>query len=56
MAGKIKNIIGDIAVLYGGSVTSGNINNFSKMPNISGALIGKASLNPTEFLQIIKNA
>jgi len=56
MAGEIKNIIGDIAVVYGGSVTSGNINNFSKMSNISGALIGKASLNPTEFLQIIKNA
>jgi triosephosphate isomerase len=56
MADKIKNIIEDIAVVYGGSVTSGNINNYSKMPNISGALVGKASLNPTEFLQIIKNA
>jgi len=55
-AEKIKNIIGDIDVLYGGSITSDNINNFSKMPNINGALIGKASLNPVEFLQIIKNA
>jgi triosephosphate isomerase (TIM) len=56
MAEKIKNIIGDTTVVYGGSVTSDNINNFSKMSNIGGALVGKASLDPAEFLQIIKNA
>jgi len=54
--GSIKSIMGNVVVLYGGSVTSSNINQFSKMPNIDGVLIGKASLNPVEFLQIIKNA
>lgn len=43
-------------VLYGGSVTSENVNSFTKMPNIDGALVGGASLNPLEFLRIIKNA
>jgi triosephosphate isomerase (TIM) len=55
-AGNIKNILGDVPILYGGSVTSGNICDFLKMPNIGGALVGKASLDPAEFLQIIKNA
>jgi len=56
MVKNIKNILGDKVILYGGSVTSSNINQFSKMPNIDGALVGKASLNSVEFLQIIKNA
>lgn len=56
MARNVKNILGEIPVLYGGSVTSNNVGNFTKMPNIDGALIGKASLDPSEFLQIIKNA
>lgn len=43
-------------VLYGGSVMSSNINTFTTMPNISGALVGGASLDPLEFLAIIKNA
>ena len=56
MAKNIKDILGQIPVLYGGSVTSNNISEFSKMPNIDGALIGKASLVAPEFLEIIKNA
>lgn len=56
MVKNIKDILDDKVVIYGGSVTSSNINQFSKMPNIDGALVGKASLNPVEFLQIIKNA
>lgn len=43
-------------VLYGGSVTAANVNSFTKMPNIDGVLVGKASLDPLEFLQIIRNA
>jgi len=56
MAKSIKNIVGEIPILYGGSVTSANINEFSKMPNIDGALIGKASLDAKEFYAIIQNA
>lgn len=44
---------GDLEVLYGGSVTSVNIKDFINMPNISGSLIGKASLDAEEFIQII---
>lgn len=42
-------------ILYGGSVTSQNVNSFTKMQNISGVLVGGASLDAKEFIQIIKN-
>lgn len=41
-------------VLYGGSVTSENVSSFTKMDNISGVLVGGASLDPEEFSSIIK--
>lgn len=43
-----------LEVLYGGSVTSQNAKSFIMQPNISGFLIGKASLDPEEFLKIMK--
>ncbi len=43
-------------VIYGGSVTSENVNSFTKEDGIDGVLIGGASLNPQEFIKIIKNA
>lgn len=43
-------------VLYGGSVAGTNVGNFTKMSNIDGVLIGKASLDAQEFYKIIKNA
>lgn len=43
-------------VLYGGSVTGENVQNFINMPNISGVLVGGASLNAASFSSIIKNA
>lgn len=43
-------------VLYGGSVTAANVSGFTQMPNIDGILVGGASLDPLEFLQISKNA
>lgn len=56
MAKNIKEILGVEVVLYGGSVSSDNIDSFTKMSNIDGALIGKASLDVQEFNTIIKNA
>lgn len=47
---------GNYQVLYGGSVTSQNVNNFTSMPNINGVLVGGASLNAKEFIKIIENA
>ena len=42
----------ELEVLYGGSVTSQNLKSFTKMPNLSGALVGKASLEVEEFVKI----
>lgn len=43
-------------VLYGGSVTSGNVSKFTQMPSIDGVLVGGASLDAQEFYKIIQNA
>lgn len=43
-------------ILYGGSVTSENVNSFTSMENLTGVLVGGASLDPQEFIKIIKNA
>lgn len=43
-------------VLYGGSVTSENVNSFTEQEYISGVLVGGASLDAKEFSSIIKNA
>jgi len=56
MARSIKKELAEVPVLYGGSVTSGNVKNFTSMPYIDGVLVGGASLDPHEFLKIIKNA
>lgn len=41
-------------ILYGGSVNSGNIAGFMKKPNVDGALVGGASLDPEEFAAIVQ--
>jgi len=54
---KIKNTIKDtLRILYGGSINSTNVSSFFSLPEIDGGLIGQASLDPLEFLRIIKNA
>lgn len=40
-------------ILYGGSVKSANIANFSLVPGLSGVVVGSASLDPDEFIKII---
>jgi triosephosphate isomerase (TIM) len=40
--------------LYGGSVNIENVRDFLFMPEISGVLVGGASVNKEEFLEIIK--
>ncbi|MBI2945556.1 MAG: triose-phosphate isomerase [Candidatus Wallbacteria bacterium] len=45
-----------VPVLYGGSVKPENIAEYMLQPDIDGALIGGASLQPSSFLSIIKNA
>lgn len=42
-------------VLYGGSVTPENVNEFTSKDSIDGVLVGKASLDPVSFSQIVRN-
>jgi triosephosphate isomerase len=44
----------EVRILYGGSVTADNIAEFINQPEIDGALVGGASLKPSEFLGIVK--
>lgn len=48
---KIYNV--DIPVVYGGSITSSNIEKFNKIECVDGFLVGEASTNIDEFLKII---
>ncbi len=43
-----------IRILYGGSVKPSNIAKLMEMPDIDGALVGGASLNPNTFSEILK--
>ena len=54
--GKIgSDEIGENArILYGGSVKSANIVDIMKQPDVDGALVGGASLDPEEFARICK--
>jgi triosephosphate isomerase len=54
---QLKDILGEklslnIRILYGGSVKSSNIKELMDMPEIDGALVGGASLDPEEFAKI----
>ncbi len=55
VAGKLKQKNGeDLEVIYGGSVDSSNVQSFVKKENISGVLVGNASLDAEEFIKITK--
>lgn len=43
---------GELEVIYGGSVNSQNVKGFIDQSNISGVLVGNASLDPEEFIKI----
>ncbi|WP_029513634.1 triose-phosphate isomerase [Mycoplasmopsis primatum] len=43
----------NVPVLYGGSITDKNINDFTNLPNLNGFLVGSASLNVDTFLKLI---
>ena len=45
-----------VRVLYGGSVTGANAEEFFAEPEIDGALVGGASLKVTDFTQIVQAA
>ena len=43
-----------VRIQYGGSVKAGNIAELMAQPDIDGALVGGASLDPDEFARIIQ--
>ncbi|MHB1545364.1 MAG: triose-phosphate isomerase [bacterium] len=48
--------IGELRVIYGGSVTEANIKELMSKPHIDGVLVGGASLDPQSFYNIFKLA
>jgi triosephosphate isomerase len=54
-AERVSSEVGDtVRVLYGGSVTPGNIREFMAHPEIDGALVGGASLDPESLALIAR--
>lgn len=58
ISNEAKKIIADVKItmIYGGSVDANNIKGFLVKPNISGALVGGASLKKDEFVKILEIA
>jgi triosephosphate isomerase len=63
VCGSIRQVIADLSgadaaaavrIQYGGSVKSSNIAELMRCPDIDGALVGGASLDPDEFARIVK--
>jgi len=44
----------DVQMIYGGSVNAFNARNLLATPNIDGVFIGRASLNPVDFYNVLK--
>ena len=57
VSGSVAGVTGaGVPILYGGSVTSANIDEFFAEPEIDGALVGGASLKPDEIAGIVARA
>ena len=60
--GSIRRALGDhcrngaqgVRIVYGGSVTPTNAAAFLSQQNIDGVIVGKASLDPDSFIQIVR--
>jgi triosephosphate isomerase (TIM) len=47
------DLAGDVRILYGGSVKPSNVKELMAMPDVDGALVGGASLDPETFSQLV---
>lgn len=56
LAKENENIAANVQILYGGSVKPGNAADIFAKPDVDGALVGGASLNANDFIQICKAA
>jgi triosephosphate isomerase len=50
-----EQIANHISILYGGSVKTDNMASFMKQDSIDGVLVGGASLDPSNFIQMIRH-
>ncbi len=48
-----KSLADELRILYGGSVKPANVKELMAMPDVDGALVGGASLDPETFSQLI---
>jgi len=51
-----SEVAGKIRIQYGGSVKPNNIREFMQQPEIDGALVGGASLEPASYIQLVEGA
>ncbi len=51
-----QQVANEVRIQYGGSVKPENIGTFIAQPNIDGALVGGASLDPESFFQLVQAA
>lgn len=56
LAGIAGSVADEINILYGGSVKADNIAELMAQPDVDGALVGGASLDPDGFAQLVQNA
>ena len=54
LAERLGDEVGPLRLLYGGSVKPDNAGSILSLPNVTGALVGGASLKAQEFLAIIR--
>ncbi len=50
-----NDVANDVRILYGGSVTTSNINALMSSQDIDGVLVGGASLDPETFLKLVNH-
>ena len=51
-----EDVASEVSLLYGGSVTADNVADFARQPDVDGALVGGASLDPDGFVALVGNA
>lgn len=56
LASQDANVAESLQILYGGSVKPDNAEAIFAQPDVDGALVGGASLNPTDFIKICNAA
>lgn len=53
---RIKKMFHSWPIIYGGAVTPANADDYLKLPQLSGVLVGEASLDPKAFADICRRA